>query len=81
MNRAERRSRRKKKIAQRVQLMHDLGMQGGSLYEKHRNKIQHSAGYMSKGNVTHYVAAYPSIKRDYDKEVRKYGISRLCEKD
>jgi hypothetical protein len=76
MNRAERRNRREKKIAQRVSLMKAHGMQGGLLYERHRNKIQQSAGYMSKGNVTHYVALFHHKRKDYDKEINKYGI--LC---
>ena len=32
------------------------GQQGGTVYEKHRDKIDRSVGYLRDGNVTHFVA-------------------------
>ena len=75
MTRAERREVRNKKVAKRLSLMSDLGMQAGTLYEKHRDKVMHSGGYMSKGNVSHYVAVRP--RRHYNRNKDgAYGI--LC---
>ena len=62
MNRAERRRRTARKLAQRKRLMGMLGKQGGLIYAIHREKIDHSIGYMNAGNVSHYVAVKPSRK-------------------
>ena len=56
MDRAERRRRTENKVKQREQLMSDLGMQQGTVYKRHREKIQESSGYMRDGNVSHFVA-------------------------
>ena len=49
-------SNREKKLSQRTRLAKALGLQMGTLYARHRLKIAKSAGYMTKGNVRHYVA-------------------------
>lgn len=55
MNMAERRARRYKKIKQRERILSASGLAGGTLYEKHREKIKHSHGYLSKhGTLLHY---------------------------
>ena len=55
-NRADRRRLTRAKIERRRKLMKAYGQQGGTVYEKHRDKIDRSAGYLRDGNVTHYVA-------------------------
>ena len=56
ITRAERRNRRFKKIKQRSEILKQSGFQGGSLYEKHEQKIRDNGnGYMSKhGTLLHY---------------------------
>lgn len=55
MNKCERIRRTRIKLKQRKRLMNNLGMQGGTLYAKHRDKISSSLVYMRDGNVSHYV--------------------------
>ena len=62
MNRRERRDRTFRKILHRKNLMRKLGLQGGTIFERHRDKILSSAGYMRTGNVSHYVAVKPTRK-------------------
>ena len=55
MNRQERREVRSIKIKKRERLLEKLGLQYGSIYEKHRKKIRKSKGYMAKhGTFLHY---------------------------
>lgn len=53
---AERRRRRITKIKQRAEVIKKSGFQGGTLYEKHEQKIRENGhGYMSKhGTLLHY---------------------------
>ena len=37
-------------------MMRDYGKQGGLIYERHRQRIDQSLGYMRDGNVSHYVS-------------------------
>ena len=60
--RKKRRRAAQLKLQQRTRLMHELGLQGGCLYAKHREKIQRSCGYMRTGNVRHYVNTHPRRK-------------------
>lgn len=54
-NRSSRRALRNKKIAKREKLLESLGMRSGRIYEKHREKIKRSSGYLSKhGTYGHY---------------------------
>lgn len=78
--RAERREVRNKKVAKRLSMMSDFGMQGGTLYAKHRDKVQHSGGYMSKGNVSHYVAVRPRKRYNRSKD-GAHGILRVSEEN
>lgn len=71
MNRCERRYKTYIKIKQRTKLMNNLGMRGGSLYTKHREKIHNSLGYMRDGNVSHYVNAGYTKKYNRNK-LRKH---------
>ena len=64
--RAIRRKQAIQKQARRQMLMSNLGMQGGTLYARHRRKIQLSTGYMRDGNVSHFVAIKPR-KRTRDR--------------
>lgn len=43
-------------IKRRKRLARVLGLQNGSLYAKHREKFQRSAGYVRDGNLRHFVA-------------------------
>lgn len=56
MTRDERRYRAARKIEQRKRLARDFGLRQGTLYERHRAKINHSFGYVRKGHITHFVA-------------------------
>ena len=47
--------------------MDNLGMQGGTLYAKHRDKVTNSLGYMRDGNVSHYVSVGYTKKYDRNK--------------
>lgn len=80
MNREERRKNRVKKLKERESLMKALGMQQGTLYKRHRDKVSKSLGYMSSGNVSHYVSTKPR-KRYNRNEGNKYGIQSISEKD
>ncbi len=62
MKRSERRERIAKKLLQRKNLIRKLGLQGGAIYERHRQKIMASVGYMRTGNVSHFVAVRPTRK-------------------
>lgn len=69
-NRAERRWKTRLKLKQREKLMAMLGMQGGTVYQKHRDKVRASSGYMRDGNVSHYVC----VKlRKYTQNRDRYG--------
>lgn len=67
MNKCERIRRTRVKLKQRKSLMDSLGMQGGTLYAKHRDKISSSLGYMRDGNVSHYVSVGYTKKYDRNK--------------
>lgn len=71
MNKCERMHRTSIKLKQRKKLMNDLGIQGGTLYARHRVKISNSLGYMRDGNVSHYVSVGHTKKYDRNK-LRKY---------
>ena len=51
-----------RKLKQRERLIKSFGLQQGTLYEKHREKIYKSLGYMRDGNVRHFVAVRPHRK-------------------
>ena len=61
-NRNRRRRKTQLKLMQRKRLMGQLGLQGGCVYDKHRDKIQRSCGYMRSGNVSHFVSTHPRRK-------------------
>lgn len=71
MNKCERMRRTSVKLKQRKKLMNDLGMQGGTLYARHRDKVSSSLGYMRDGNVSHYVSVRYRKKYDRNK-LRKH---------
>lgn len=50
-----------RKIKRRERLASALGMQGGTLYEKHVEKFRASSGYVRDGNLRHYVSC--NVKR------------------
>lgn len=60
--RAYSREQRHKAICHAKKLEKDLGTKGGSLYERHLEKIEKSAGYYSKGNISHYINTNPQIR-------------------
>lgn len=59
---AERRSRTRRKVKQRERMAKDFGLNGGTVFEKHRAKVRKSSGYMKDGNVSHYVSTKASRK-------------------
>lgn len=60
--RNERRIKTARKLAQRILLKKELGLQGGCVFKRHREKIEASAGYMRTGNVSHFVSVRPTRK-------------------
>ncbi len=78
MNKCERIRRTHVKLKQRKRLMDNLGMQGGTLYTRYRDKISNSLGYMRDGNVSHYVSIRYTKKYDRNK-LRKHRNLRECE--
>lgn len=58
-SRASRRYQRNKKIEQRLKIRKELGAPGGTIYEKHNQKIdENGGGYMAKhGTLKHYSKA------------------------
>ena len=73
MNAAERRYRMECKLKHRRNLLKALGLQGGTLYERHRDKINHSIGYMRDGNVSHYVSCGFRKRTKNSAKHRTYG--------
>lgn len=61
-NSNERRNFRAKAIKHGQQLQKDLGLRGGTLYEKHVEKIQEKPGIYDKGSISHYVKTNPLVK-------------------
>lgn len=45
-----------RKLKRRKSLAVSLGLQQGTLYARHREKFQYSAGYVRDGNLRHFVA-------------------------
>ncbi len=69
--RADRRRRTQNKIKQRLRFYEDLGPQMGTMYQRHRTKIEQvSGGYMSTGNIRHFVSVH-----------RKYHENKALEKE
>ena len=69
-HRGNRRLARAKKIARRKRLLEELGTRGGTLYEKHVEKVEKSGGYMAKhGTYGHYgqLSHYGEKTRDNDR--------------
>ena len=58
----ERREFRNKAIKHGQKLEKELGLRGGTLYEKHIEKIQEKPGIYSKGSISHYVKTKPLLK-------------------
>lgn len=78
MNKCERIHRTHMKLKQRKRLMDSLGMQGGTVYAKHRDKVSNSLGYMRDGNVSHYVSVGYTKKYNRNK-LRKHRNLWECE--
>lgn len=62
MSRDDRRQQTRLKLKKRQRLMAMLGLQGGCVYERQREKIGRSIGYMRTGNVSHFVSTKPPRK-------------------
>ena len=76
-DRAERRRLTRAKIDRRKKLLRAHGLQGGLLYEKHRRKIERSAGYLRDGNTAHYAAVG---FRPKTRDRNRYGAVRILSK-
>lgn len=70
---ARRRETATRKMRKRSKMMRDHGKQSGLFYERHRQKIDQSLGYMRDGNVTHYVSVG---YRPKTKDRNRYGPAR-----
>ena len=70
---ARRREVAARKMRRRSKMMRDHGKQGGLIYERHRQKIDQSLGYMRDGNVSHYVSVG---YRPKTKDRNRYGPAR-----
>ncbi len=70
---ARRREAAARKMRKRSRMMRDHGKQGGLFYERHRQKIDRSLGYMRDGNVSHYVSVG---FRPKTKDRNRYGPAR-----
>lgn len=66
----------KKKVTRKFRLLKAIGEQGGTLYEKHRRKVNSSSHYLFKGSLTHYMYASKHrkgrLKADRYEEDQKY---------
>lgn len=72
MERDERRSRARSAVKRRERLLKALGLQGGTIYERHRQKVSRSGGYMRDGNVSHYAAIVPTAKKVKTRSRRQF---------
>jgi len=72
MDRGERRSRTSAVVKRRERLLRSLGTHGGTIYEKHREKVAGSSGYMRDGNVSHYAAITPTGKKIKTRRRKQY---------
>lgn len=45
-----------RRVNRRKRLAKSLGMQMGTMYEKHVEKFKQSSGYVRDGNLRHYVS-------------------------
>ena len=72
MKRDERRRRTSLVVKRRERLLRSLGMQCGTLYERHRKKITDSSGYMKDGNVSHYAQITPTNKNVKTKNRKQF---------
>ena len=76
MTRDERIKRTNNKIKQRENMIRIHGLQGGSTYKKHRDKIDKSTGYLRTGNLTHYAAlGFNNKTRDKNRYGKKVYYS------
>lgn len=65
--RQERRRLTTKKLNKRKKLMKDLGLQAGTVYKRHVDKVNASTHYMHKGHITHYISCGFKRKPKYQK--------------
>ena len=72
MERSERRSRARAAVERRERLLKALGLHGGTIYERHRQKVSRSGGYMRDGNVSHYAAIVPTSKKVKTRSRRQF---------
>ena len=70
--RAERRFNTERKLKYRKNLLKRFGKRDGSIFEKHRQKIDASLGYMRDGNVSHFVQC-GSTKKTKNSANKHYG--------
>ena len=55
MDSQERYRRRQRKIKRSKRIIQAAGLQGGTIYERHRRKIEQNDGYLAKhGTLLHY---------------------------
>ena len=69
--RLQRRKNTFKKQKKREKMLKIFGERGGTLYEKHREKIEKSTGFMRDGNVSHFVNV--GLKKKKTKNTARHG--------
>lgn len=77
MTRAKRRELTECKIKHRELMARDLGLQCGTVYARHREKVALSSHYMHKGNVSHYVSCgfgRPSVRDKRNEVITKQEL-------
>lgn len=68
---AERLDYKHKKLNKRKRIMQDMGLRGGTLFERHVDKIEHSLGYVADGNIMHYANGSATGEKTRDRD--RYG--------
>ena len=71
MNKSQRMHNTAKHINKRKKVMKDFGLQAGCIYDRHREKISKSLGYVRDGNLSHY-ASVGFHRKTRDRKLNTY---------
>lgn len=82
MTAAERRRRRFRKIKQRERIIAASGLQQGSLYDRHKEKIETNTGYLAKhGTILHYAKGTKPVSQKTRNKKSYSGTENWSHKD
>ncbi len=73
ISRGERRQQTDTIIKRRLRVLAEKGMQQGTIYERHRNKVTASGGYMRDGNLSHYASVGRPGHKPKTRSRNQYG--------